>query len=729
MSREDSTVYEFGPYRLDARRRVFSRDEEVVPLAPKTFELLLLLVRHPGRAFSKHELMTALWPDTFVEEANLSFQISMLRKALGEHGSHWIATVPKHGYRFAGDVTPVVPTETVQRAPTTSSQEPRVRPTRSTWLAAIALALAAVLIVGAYMTRASKPPTTSNSLPMTAIPLTAFDGVEHGPSLSPDGSQVAFSWNGTSQNNFDIYVKLVGAGEPIRLTTDPAPENTPAWSPDGRLIAFQRLTSENSSNVFVIPALGGAERKVTSINVRGEGRASTSLHGPTFGTNLAWSADGRWLAFGGGPSPGSPRGIWLIGLDGAGTRQLTGAGQHDIGDWGPAFSPDGRSLAFIREGTLSAAAIYLLPLATDLKPAGAPIRITRETAWIRGLAWTPDGRSLVFSSGGHLGMSRLFRVAVPSADRAHETAPELLPSGEQAMSVSVSRTGRLVYSTQLRDASIWRIALNGGANALTPSLIAPSTLDEQTPDYSPDGKRLAFASTRSGVEEIWVAQADGSQPAQVTSTGGPQCSNPQWSRDGKTILFNSRRAGSADLYLMRPDGSELKRITDHPAEEYEPRWSRDGRTIYFGSDRTGRAEVWKMPADGGPAVQVTKHGGTTATESVDGRYLYFSKYDDSPTAIWRMPTGGGDERLVVDDLSYSLNFVVGDKGLYFIAVGDTPAKTSIDFYEFATGKRTTLLTLGKEHWWGMALSPDQQSLLYAVIDSSGSNLMVVDTFR
>jgi Tol biopolymer transport system component len=558
--------------------------------------------------------------------------------------------------------------------------------------------------------------------------LTAYDGVETGPSLSPDGNQVAFAWNGPSQDNFDIYVKVVGPGEPIRLTTSPAPDESPAWSPDGRLIAFQRLTSEFSADVFVIPALGGAERKVTSISVRTEGRKSASILGPTY-ANLAWSPDGRWLAFGGGPSEDARRGIWLISVDGAGTRQLTEAGEHDFGNWAPAFSPDGRYLAFIREETLSGSAVYVLPLATDLKPAGAPIRITRETAMVRGLAWAPDARSVVFSTGGHLGLSRLYRIPVPSADGVHATEPELLAFGEQATSVSISTTGRLVYSAQFRDASIWRIALNGDANSPTPSQIAPSTLDEQTPAYSPDGKRLAFASTRSGVEEIWIANADGSNPAQVTSMGGPQCSNPQWSPDGRTILFNSRRAGSADLYLMRPDGSELRRITDDPAEEFEPRWSRDGRTIYFGSNRTGRPQVWKMPADGGPAVQVTKQGGTTATESMDGRYLYYAKFDDSPSAIWRMPVGGGEERPVVDGLTYALNFVVGEKGLYFLAIGDSPLKTSIDFYEFATGTRRTLLKLGKEHWWGMALSPDQHSLLYSVIDAAGSNLMVVEKLR
>jgi Tol biopolymer transport system component/DNA-binding winged helix-turn-helix (wHTH) protein len=699
-----------------------------VPLAPKTFELLLLLLRNPGRAFSKQELMTMLWPDTFVEEANLSFQISTLRKALGDEGSRGVETVPKHGYRFAGQVNPGASAERARVGAVSPSETPvRRSASRNDWLAAI---VAAALIIGAYMIYTSRSASTSHgAVPARATPLTSYEGVEIGPSLSPDGSQVAFAWNGPSQDNFDIYIKLVGPGEPIPLTRNRASDDTPAWSPDGKLIAFQRLTSEMSADVLVIPALGGVERKVKSISVRGEGRASTSVLGPTFGCNLAWSPDGRWLAFGGGPSNDSPRGIWLIDVDSAQTRQLTAATEHATGDWGPAFSPDGRYLAFIRELTLSGSAVYVLPLAPDLKPADAPVRITRETGMVRGVAWTPDGRGLVFSSGGHLAMSRLYRVAVPSTDGPYDADPELLPFGEQSISVSISKTGRLVYSAQLRDASIWRIALNNGQNPPVPTPVAPSTFDEQTPAYSPDGNRLAFASTRSGVEEIWVANADGSKPYQVTSMGGPQCSNPQWSVDGQWILFNSRREGSADLYRIRPDGSGLLQITNDPASENEPRWSRDGHTIYFGSNRTGRSEVWKMPAAGGPAVQLTKQGGTTATESPDGQFLYYAKSDDSPSAIWRVPVGGGEEKPIVEGLSYSLNFVVADKGLYFLAIGDAPKTTSIDFFEFATGKRTTVLELGKEHWWGMALSPDQHSLLYSVVDSAGSNLMLVDRFH
>jgi len=320
------------------------------------------------------------------------------------------------------------------------------------------------------------------------------------------------------------------------------------------------------------------------------------------------------------------------------------------------------------------------------------------------------------------------KITVPTRQAAPVGPIQPLPFGEHATGISISRSGRLVYSAQFRDTNLWKFALDGRHPAGT-GPVAASTFDEHTPDYSPDGKRLAFASTRSGAEEIWISDADGTNPIQVTSMGGPQCANPRWSPDGQMILFNSRREGSADLYLLRPETSELRRITDDPAEEVEPRWSRDGQTIYFGSNRTGRLEVWKMPASGGEAVRVTKQGGLTATESPDGRFLYYAKHEGSPSSIWRVPVGGGEEKLMVTGLSYALNFVVGDRGLYFLALGNSPNKASIDFFEYATGKRTTLLKLGKPYSVGMALSPDQKSLLYSVIDSGGSNLILVDNFR
>ena len=150
-----------------------------------------------------------------------------------------------------------------------------------------------------------------------AAPLTAYPGFEQLPSLSPDGSQVAFSWNGPRQDNYDIYVKLVGPGEPVQLTQNPAPDDTPAWSPNGDRIAFLRRTSESTAELIVIPALRGAEERIATIS------PGYSRNRPF--NNLSWTPDGKWLAFGGALSPDGARGIWLIAADGGEKRRLTDA--------------------------------------------------------------------------------------------------------------------------------------------------------------------------------------------------------------------------------------------------------------------------------------------------------------------------------------------------------------------------------------------------------------------
>jgi sugar lactone lactonase YvrE len=328
-----------------------------------------------------------------------------------------------------------------------------------------------------------------------------------------------------------------------------------------------------------------------------------------------------------------------------------------------------------------------------------------------------------------LGRSHLQKVTLTRRFDEPIGQPERLAFGEGAAGVSISRSGRLVYAAPFRDSAIWKLPLATLTDRPVAMPLLSSRFDEHTPDCSPDGKRLAFVSTRSGAEEIWIADADGSNAVQATSIQGPQTSNPRWSPDGRTILFNSRREGSFDLYLLRPDTGELRRLTDAPTEELEPRWSRDGRWIYFGSNRTGRTEVWRIPAGGGEAFRITQQGGLTATESPDGQFLYYAKDTSFPTSIWRVPVAGGEEIHVVDGLSFPANFVVANHGLYFVAVGPAPQNTSIDFVEYGTGRRTTLVNLGKLPWYGTTLSADQRSMLYATIDSVGSNLMLVDGFR
>src|SRR5215831_7609243 len=121
MSLQTKHIYEFGPFRLDAAEHLLLRDGEAVPLTPKAFDLLLALVERHGHLLEKDELLRTVWPDTFVEEANLASNISQLRKALGdgENGQRYIETAPKRGYRFVASVQEV---EGESRRPSAESQ-------------------------------------------------------------------------------------------------------------------------------------------------------------------------------------------------------------------------------------------------------------------------------------------------------------------------------------------------------------------------------------------------------------------------------------------------------------------------------------------------------------------------------------------------------------------------------------------------------------------------------
>jgi serine/threonine protein kinase len=583
---------------------------------------------------------------------------------------------------------------------------------------AIVLATAALAIAGYLAMFGTSQSTTPSASSSPATPLTSYPGYENTPTLSPDGSQIAFSWNGPGQDNFDIYFKLVGAGEPRQLTSHPAHDAKPAWSPNGARIAFLRFTSEGAAELMVIPALGGAERKIATVY------PAHSWVRPS--SNLAWTPDGRWLAFGGALTRDGPRGIWLLTADGKENQEQSQVTEvprgSDTGDFSPVLSPDGTHLAFIRERTLGRSAVFVVPLTAGGVAAGSAAQLTPETWNVNGIAWTADGRDLLFSWGGHFGLSRLSRIPATSTPGGFGH-PTTLPFGDQATALAISKSGRVVYSAQFRDTALYEAPLSGSSEQPLAGSGFSSTFDEATAHYSTDGARIAFSSTRSGVEEIWIANRDGSKPQQMTSFEGPQCANPQWSPNGRSILFNSRREGSSDLYTLVPETGEFRRLTTDPSDELEARWSRDGRWIYFGSTQTGREE-----ADGGDPKQITRQGGTTATESPDRRYLYYAKNFSSPSSIWRVPVEGGREERIADGLSYSLNFVVADRGLYFLAVGNASHKNSIDFFEFATGSRRTIVDLQRPWWYGMALSPDGK-LLFSLVNSAGSNLMLVDNFR
>jgi Tol biopolymer transport system component len=284
----------------------------------------------------------------------------------------------------------------------------------------------------------------------------------------------------------------------------------------------------------------------------------------------------------------------------------------------PAISPDGRALAFVREPQLISGDVCLLSL-NGSGPVGEPRQLTRIGRLMFGLTWPPDSRELVLASLSTSGSvfftssarSLLWRIPTQGSSAG---APELLAGvTEGAVSPAVSRPAagapvRLGYERQVIDTNIWRAELgeSGRLHQGTTPLITSTRL-EITPQISPDGKRMAFASDRSGHYEIYVCDIDGRNVAQLTSMG-VNARAPRWSPDGSKIAFDAR-GGFADIYVIGVDGGPLSQLTSEPSDDVRPSWSKDGRWIYFRSDRSGMNQICKVPFLQGPFQRRSAHAG------------------------------------------------------------------------------------------------------------------------
>lgn len=258
-----------------------------------------------------------------------------------------------------------------------------------------------------------------------------------------------------------------------------------------------------------------------------------------------------------------------------------------------------------------------------------------------------------------------------------------------------------------------------------------STRGDFAQQISPDGKKIAFQSGRSGSYQIWLCDSDGQNLTQLTSVSGPfGAGTPRWSPDGRQIAFDVHAKGSGDVYVMDVEGGFPRPITAEPSEDVVPSWSRDGRWIYFASDRSGSFQVWKAPADGGRPVQVTKQGGFSAFESPDGKFVYYGR-GLTTSGIWRVAAAGGEEIKVIDapKAGYWGDWAIVDDGIYFI---DWEATTgaNIEFFSFATQQTKQVADLGKERVSveGFAVSPDRRWLLYTQMEDS-SDIMLVENFH
>ncbi len=728
-------LYDFGGFRLDTKNRLLLREDNgtQVALTLKEFEILHFLVENAGQVIKKDDLLEAIWKDTFVEEGTLTRNISRLRKTLGEAnetGDKFIETLPKRGYRFLPQVLKsdenaliiegqtqmrvrieeVISTdaEFVQpdsekiidaRKPEYLQLNPQsvTRNPKWLWLLLSAFFIAAVgFIVWNGYFRQTEPKTI---LATKIVPFSGATGRENTPSFSPDGKQIAYSWNGGEDgDNSNIYVRLVGAVEPTRLTDNKFQEQYPTFSPDGLQIAFVRSFADHGE-VVIIPALGGAERRVVRLF---SGFAS-----------ISFAPDGQSIAVidTENSTDGGQYAIFLVNLQTGERRRVTNSGEF-AGETTPRFSPDGKSLAFVRVFADKNQDLFVVPIV-----GGEARQITFDQTIINSLAWDADGKNIFFVSyrGGVL--PNIWRVAAGGGALSEVTTT----SGRDISNIAVAPDRKKLAFVEIKkNTDIWHVS----ANQLKPKKFAASIYSENNASFSPDGSRVVFTSNRSGKYAIWLAGADGKNLRQLTDAAF-DLGIPQFSPDGSQILYSIADENS-DIYTIAVEGGTTRRLTENAGRNSAPVWSADGTKIYFTSNRTGEDQIWKIPASGGEAVQITKQGAFESFAAPDGKTVFYTK-QIKPAELWQVPANGGAEQNLPEftRAGFTGSWTITQTGIYFLA-RTTEQFLVIKFYDFA-GKKVVEsgdYKIPPNIFGNFDATDDGNVFLYSLLDQNASNLML-----
>ena len=579
-------LYGFGPFRVDPEKGLLLREDEAVPIAPKAFQVLLVLMRHGKQVVTKDDLMKTIWPDTFVEEANLSRNIFLLRKALGEtpQDHQYIVTVPGRGYRFAEDVQLLPERELNIVAASHAKVQVQMEETKPwVWIIPAAV-LVVVAAFGAFLLVRSRRLTQSTQ-DKEWEQLSFFTDSAVYPALSPDGRMLAFirgsdSFIGPGQ----IYVKLLPSGEPVQLTNDDTVKLAPSFSPDGSRIVYSIIEPWDT---WEVSALGGSPHLllpnsssltwieqgkrllfsemreglhlvlVTTDEDRGNSRDVYVPPGKRSMVHHSYvSPDGRWVLVVEMDSQGKILPCRVIPFQSGKDVKIVGppSGKCLSGAW----SPDGKWIYLTSNaseadpGRVGRAGWQPAPgshIWRQRFPDGEPEQITFGPTSQEGIAMATDGKSLITSVG-----AEDLTVWLHDKDGDHQISSE-----GNASSPSFSSDRRKLYflmsNGQTQGEELWVKDLAGGK------------IDRVLPGYtmqsysvSRDGKEVAFTrNDRRGPSSLWVAPTSRRTPPVRISSPAAEDS-PYFLPDGE-LVFRAIEGGANYLYRMNSDGSARKRIS------------------------------------------------------------------------------------------------------------------------------------------------------------------------
>lgn len=610
----------FGSFRVDPVKRRLWRDDEVVPLTPKAFDTLLVLVSRAGQVVEKDEILKAVWPDTFVEEATLAQNVSTLRRALGDTSDTptFIATVPRRGYRFVATVSEVSDPDGADQQPIqTSARSPGLRPGLVV-SAVISGALLLGLIAGAIR-------STREGVPERVLPLVfgidapgedRFSASGGFMAVSPDGRYVAFV--ASDPRGVDrLWLRSVDSMA-ARILPGTEGAFQPFWSPDSRLIAF---------------FAGGKLKKVPVVS----GPVQTICETPLGSIPLA----GTWNDRDDIIFSNARRGIVRVAAAGGVAAPLVSKDAADDAIAWPQFLPDGRHFLYLLDSARAdRMGIYVGTLDSEER-----IRV----AAVRSSAMYSTTGHLLFVKGSTL-------VAQPFDVRTLKVTGAPLPIAEQVMfnagtargTFSISRTGLLAYRTSAESELVWfdRAGRSLGRIGSRARYLRFAV--------SPDNMHIAAArlDPQTGVSHIWLIDAESGGERRLTFDGAWEL-QPIWSRDGSRVAFSSNRSGRWEIFEKAPSGDGAERLLLSASASVSPEdWSPDGRLLFQQSNLKSHGDFWLAtpPSDrDAVALPYLESDEGNGRISPDGRWIAYRGYE-SGWFIYVRPLDSSGARWPISDL-------------------------------------------------------------------------------
>ncbi len=696
MSQQKARYYEFGEFRLDARKRVLLRNGEIVHLTLKIFQLLLVLVERSGQVMEKDALMEMVWPDAIVEEANLKNSISTLRKTLGDEpgAETYIQTLPKRGYRFVAPViclpdsdeiylvekrtTAEIVIDEVEavekpvdearagiaayvKSTLPAGGEELVEASRSRIIAseeskpaegiidlvkkhkamvAVSLIVAAGLFIGLYKwigAGSAKPAFSFDGMKMTLLPNVGRDGAI----ISPDGKYLAYIVSGTSTDG--LWIRQTATESAIRLSPEVNYRGL-TFSRDSNYVYCLFLGDKHPEGaLYRVPVLGGSAKIVME----------------RIGGDPSFSPDGRRLVFKRGVRKPS---LLTANIDGSDERIiLPSNSRYTL--WRYAWSPDGKTIAVIvrNDAVISQVTWQIVEIPSD---GGEERAITQPMeGFIPHITWLPDASGMVMTLADKAGAhQQLWHLSYPSGE-----ATQITNDSSKYTETTITADGETILAKRIAaDESLWIGDIADLNNA------RKITSDDESYEYlrwTPDG-RILHSDGDSDKSDLWIMNADGSGRERLTTDERRNCW-PSMSPDGRYIVFASNRSGSQEVWRIDSDGRNPRQLTDWRKGCERVEITPDSQWVVYAAWEPPRLVVKKVSIDGGESVTLAEKTRSFAI-SPDGKLLAFVLIDEEKKrrVIIIKPMDGGEPAKTLDVEVYSIVQWTED-GLFCISIDNS----------------------------------------------------------